>query len=93
MKAIGKDGRVFRLSKESWEMLIPYDSDPNAALRKIKAELKAAIRNATLEDVITAMRTEPGTIICSDGSIKPKHVWTLNQIVKIIESLSQQEQP
>ena len=39
MKAIGKDGKVWRLSCESWDMLLPYDSDPNVAIAKMKAAL------------------------------------------------------
>jgi len=41
MKKIGKDGRVWRLSKESWDFLLPFDSDPNEALKKIEVQLRA----------------------------------------------------
>lgn len=41
MREIGKDGRVWRLSKASWEFLLPFDSDPNEALKKIQAQLSA----------------------------------------------------
>ena len=36
---MGKDGRVWRLTKESWDITIPYDSDPNQALLKMQAQI------------------------------------------------------
>jgi hypothetical protein len=39
MKPIGKDGKVWRLSKESWDLLQLYDSDPNVALKRIQVAL------------------------------------------------------
>jgi hypothetical protein len=39
-KVIPKDGKVWRLTKESWEALRDYDSDPNVAIGKIIALLK-----------------------------------------------------
>ena len=41
MREIGKDGKVWRLTKASWEFLLPFDSDPNEALKKIQAKLSA----------------------------------------------------
>lgn len=41
MREIGKDGKVWRLTKVSWEFLLPFDSDPNVALKKIQAKLSA----------------------------------------------------
>lgn len=41
MREIGKDGKVWRLSKASWDFLLPFDSDPNEALKKIQAQLNA----------------------------------------------------
>jgi hypothetical protein len=34
-KVIPKDGKVWRLTKESWDALAPFDSDPNVAIEKI----------------------------------------------------------
>jgi hypothetical protein len=33
---IGKDGKVWRLTPETWDILLPYDSDPNIAIRKMR---------------------------------------------------------
>lgn len=41
MRTIGKDGKVVRLSKASWDFLIPFDSDPNCAISKIQAQMSA----------------------------------------------------
>jgi len=41
MREIGKEGKVWRLSKASWDFLLPFDSDPNEALKKIQAQLNA----------------------------------------------------
>lgn len=41
MREIGKDGKVCRLTKASWEFLLPFDSDPNEALKKIQAKMSA----------------------------------------------------
>lgn len=41
MRTIGKDGKVVRLSKASWDFLIPFDSDPNCAISKIQAKMSA----------------------------------------------------
>ena len=34
-KIIPKDGKVWRLTKESWDALRDYDSDPNVAIEKL----------------------------------------------------------
>jgi hypothetical protein len=39
-KAIPKEGKVWRLTKESWDALTPFDSDPNVAISKIVKALK-----------------------------------------------------
>jgi hypothetical protein len=39
MREIGKEGRVARLSKASWNITIPYDSDPNQAILKMQARI------------------------------------------------------
>jgi hypothetical protein len=39
MREIGKEGRVARLSKASWNITIPYDSDPNQAIFKMQARI------------------------------------------------------
>ena len=39
MREIPRDGKVWRLTKESWDFLIPFDSDPNRALLKIQKAL------------------------------------------------------
>lgn len=39
VRSIPKDGKVWRLSKESWDALGPYDSDPNVAISKIMKAL------------------------------------------------------
>lgn len=36
MREIGKDGKVWRLTKESWDILKPFDSDPNEAVRRMR---------------------------------------------------------
>ena len=41
MREIGKDGRVWRLTKDSWNFLRNFDSDPNEALKKIQAQMNA----------------------------------------------------
>jgi hypothetical protein len=40
VRKIGKDGRVWRLTKEVWDLLLPLDSDPNAAILKLNAMTK-----------------------------------------------------
>jgi hypothetical protein len=39
MREVGKEGRVARLSKESWNITIPYDTDPNQAIFKMQARI------------------------------------------------------
>jgi hypothetical protein len=39
-KVIPKEGKVWRLTKESWDALTPFDSDPNVAISKIVKALR-----------------------------------------------------
>lgn len=39
VRSIPKDGKIWRLTKESWNSLQPYDSDPNVAIQKIMKAL------------------------------------------------------
>ena len=39
MREVGKDGRVVRLTKASWDITIPWDSDPNVAIGKMQARI------------------------------------------------------
>jgi len=40
MRKIGRDGRVWRLTKEVWDLLLPFDSDPNLAILKMQEHIE-----------------------------------------------------
>lgn len=63
MRTIGKDGKVVRLSKASWDFLIPFDSDPNCAIPKIQARIaeleKKQVETPTTTSATSSLQTAP----------------------------------
>jgi len=63
MREVGKDGRVVRLTKASWDITIPYDSDPNQALLKMQARIaeleKKQVETPTTTSATSSLQTAP----------------------------------
>jgi len=72
-KVIPKDGKVWRLTKESWEALTPFDSDPNVAISKLVALLKQAPTPAN--------PTEAGACRFDEGNIKKIVKETMEEVI------------
>jgi hypothetical protein len=53
MREVGKEGRVARLSKTSWNITIPYDTDPNQAIFKMQARIAELENQKTPEPQAT----------------------------------------
>lgn len=61
MRTIGKDGKVVRLSKASWDFLIPFDSDPNCAIPKIQARIAELEKQAKTDRLVTDIVRQPAS--------------------------------
>lgn len=48
VREISRDGKVWRLTKESWDILKPFDTDPNVGIQKMRDRIIELQKGAPL---------------------------------------------
>lgn len=84
MRTIGKDGKVVRLSKASWDFLIPFDSDPNCAIPKIQARIAELEKQAKTDRLVTDIVRQPtsATIYTEEKKLQKMIKDTMEEVLR-----------